>query len=234
MKLNTKLYVWLAALGLGTALGQAAEEDAKPEGTHAEIEPIRFGTHPSGKPITIKTIAMNRDGDLLVGISWGEGKMEFAQPRGEDGGGRAGRGGRTRPGGERGSGGFMQALPVVVALDANGDGEISTEEIEKAEEALAKVDKNGDGKLSGDEVRPSRGGSQRERRPGDQAQGTEKPGDEVARILEFGSDEDIADLAREASSRQFMEALREMSSDDRRKVMSALPGEVRSRLGRLR
>jgi hypothetical protein len=128
----------------------------------------------------------------------------------------------------------MQALPVVVALDANGDGEISTEEIEKAEEALAKLDKNGDGKLSGDEVRPSRGGSQRERRPGDQAQGTEKSGDEVARILEFGSEEDIADLAREASSRQFMEALREMSSDDRRKVMSALPGEVRSRLGRLR
>ena len=237
MKLNTKLYVWLAALGLGTALDQAAAEDAKPEGTHAEIEPIRFGTHASGKPITIKTIAMNRDGDLLVGISWGEGKMEFAQPRGEDGGSRAdgrGRGGRTRPGGERGSGGFMQALPVVVALDANGDGEISTEEIERAEEALAKVDKNGDGKLSGDEVRPSRGGSQRERRPGDQAQGTEKSGDEVARILEFGSEEDIADLAREASSRQFMEALREMSSDDRRKVMSVLPGEVRSRLGRLR
>ena len=92
--MNTKLSVWLAALGIGTALGQAAEEDAKPEGTHAEIEPIRFGTHPSGKPITIKTIAMNRDGDLLVGISWGEGKMEFAQPRGEDGGSRAGRGGR--------------------------------------------------------------------------------------------------------------------------------------------
>jgi len=35
VKLNTKLSVWLAALGLGTALGQAAEEDAKPEGTHA-------------------------------------------------------------------------------------------------------------------------------------------------------------------------------------------------------
>ena len=91
--------------------------------------------------------------------------------------------------------GLCEALPVVVALDANGDGELSTDEIEKAEEALAKLDKNGDGKLSGDEVRPSRGGSQRERRPGDQAQGTEKSGDEVARILEFGSEEDIADLA---------------------------------------
>ena len=63
MNIYTKLSVWLAALGIGTALGQAAEEDAKPEGTHAEIDPIRFGTHPSGKPITIKTIAMNHAGD---------------------------------------------------------------------------------------------------------------------------------------------------------------------------
>ena len=67
-----KISVCLVALGLGVALGQAAEEEFKPEGTHAEIEPIQFGTHPSGKPITIKTIAMSRDDDLLVGISWGE------------------------------------------------------------------------------------------------------------------------------------------------------------------
>ena len=82
-----KISVCLVALGLGVALGQAAEEEFKPEGTHAEIEPIQFGTHPSGKPITIKTIAMSRDDDLLVGISWGEGEMEFAQPRGDDAGG---------------------------------------------------------------------------------------------------------------------------------------------------
>jgi hypothetical protein len=226
----TKLSACLAALGLGTALGQAAE-DAKPEGTHAEIEPIQFGKHPSGEAITIKTIAMSRDGDLLVGISWGEGKMEFAAPRENDGGGR---GGRSRPGGERRPGGLMRALPVLVALDADGDGELSTDEIEKAEAALAKLDKNGDGKLSGDEVRPSRGGGQRERRPGGQAQGTEKSGEEITRILEFGTEGDIADLAREVSSRQFMEALREMGSDDRRKIMSALPRELRSRLGRSR
>ena len=169
MNIYTKLSACLAALGLGTALGQAAEEDAKPEGTHAEIEPIRFGTHPSGKPITIKTIAMNRDGDLLVGISWGEGKMEFAAPRSADNPG-------PRDRRSQGSGGLMRALPVLVALDADGDGELSTDEIEKAEEALAKLDKNADGKLSGDEVRPSRGGSQRERRPGGQAPGTEKSG----------------------------------------------------------
>lgn len=164
MNIYTKLSASIAALGLGAALGQAAE-DAKPEGTHAEIEPIQFGTHPSGKAITIKTIAMNRDGDLLVGISWGEGNMEFAAPRSADNPGPRGR--RSQ-----GSDGLMRALPVLVALDADGDGELSTDEIEKAEAALAKLDKNADGKLSGDEVRPSRGGSQRERRPGGQAQGT--------------------------------------------------------------
>ena len=63
VKFNTKLSAWLIALGLGAVLGFAAEEEIKPEGPHVEIEPIQFGTHTSGKPITIKTIAMNRDGD---------------------------------------------------------------------------------------------------------------------------------------------------------------------------
>ena len=226
-----KISVCLVALGLGIALGQAAEEEFKPEGTHAEIEPIQFGTHPSGKPITIKTIAMSRDDDLLVGISWGEGEMEFAKPRGDDD--VSGRGGRDRgsrgSGGERRPGGLMRALPVLVALDENGDGEISSDEIEKAESALAKLDKNSDGKLSGDEVRPSRGGSQRERRSGGQAQGTDKSSEEIARILEFGTEDEIADLAREADPRQFFESMREMDSDDRRKVMTALPEEIRRR-----
>ena len=231
MNRRMKISVCLVALGLGIALGQAAEEEFKPEGTHAEIEPIQFGTHPSGKPITIKTIAMSRDDDLLVGISWGEGEMEFAQPRGDDD--VSGRGGRDRgsrgSGGERRPGGLMRALPVLVALDENGDGEISSDEIEKAEAALAKLDKNSDGKLSGDEVRPSRGGSQRERRPGGQAQGTDKSSEEIARILEFGTEDEIADLAREADPRQFFESMREMDSDDRRKVMTALPEEIRRR-----
>ena len=235
MNTLTKTPACFAALCLGIVLGQAAKEEAKPEGTHAEIEPIQFGTHPSGKPITIKTIAMSCDGDLLVGISWGEGEMEFAQPRGEDdAGSRDGRDRRSRDsGGERRFGGLMRALPVLVALDENGDSEISADEIEKAEAALAKLDKNSDGKLSGDEVRPSRGGNQRERRPVgrplDQAQGIDKSSEEIVRILEFGTEDDIADLAREADPRQFFEAMREMDSDDRRKVMTALPEEIRRR-----
>ena len=156
VKFNTKLSVWLIALGLGAVLGFAAEEEVRPEGTHAEIEPIQFGTHSSGKPITIKTIAMNRDDDLLVGISWGEGEMEFAQPRGDDDGGSRDRRFRGSAG-ERRPGGLMQMLPVLLALDEDGDGEISNDEIEKAEEVLVKLDKNGDGKLTGDELRPNRG-----------------------------------------------------------------------------
>ena len=241
MKFNTKLSVWLIALGLGAVLGFAAEEEARPEGTHAEIEPIQFGTHSSGKPITIKTIAMNRDEDLLVGISWGEGEMEFAQPRGDDDGGSRDRRFRGSAG-ERRPGGLMQMLPVLLALDEDGDGEISNDEIEKAEEVLVKLDKNGDGKLTGDELRPNRGqrgrafgGGQADRLPvdrlGSQAQDSDKSSDEIENILEFGTEEEIVELAREIDPRSFFEALRGMDSDDRRKVMGALPEEIRSRFG---
>ena len=44
--------------------------------------------------------------------------------------------------------------PILEALDANGDHEISAEEIENAVAALKKLDENGDGKLSRGEVRP--------------------------------------------------------------------------------
>ena len=241
MKFNTKLSVWLIALGLGAVPGFAAEEEGRPEGTHAEIEPIQFGTHSSGKPITIKTIAMNRDEDLLVGISWGEGEMEFAQPRGDDDGGSRDRRFRGSAG-ERRPGGLMQMLPVLLALDEDGDGEISNDEIEKAEEVLVKLDKNGDGKLTGDELRPNRGqrgrafgGGQADRLPvdrlGSQAQDPDKSSDEIDNILEFGTEEEIVELAREIDPRSFFEALRGMDSDDRRKVMGALPEEIRSRFG---
>ena len=241
VKFNTKLSVWLIALGLGAVLGFAAEEEDRPEGTHAEIEPIQFGTHSSGKPITIKTIAMNRDDDLLVGISWGEGEMEFAQPRGDDDGGSRDRRFRGSAG-ERRPGGLMQMLPVLLALDEDGDGEISNDEIEKAEEVLVKLDKNGDGKLTGDELRPNRGqrgrafgGGQADRLPvdrlGSQAQNSDKSSDEIENILEFGTEEEIVELAREIDPRSFFEALRGMDSDDRRKVMGALPEEIRSRFG---
>ena len=43
--------------------------------------------------------------------------------------------------------------PVIGAIDVNGDGEITTEEMEKATSALKKLDKDGNGKLTVEEYR---------------------------------------------------------------------------------
>jgi predicted O-methyltransferase YrrM len=49
-------------------------------------------------------------------------------------------------------------MPVMTALDANSDGELSAEEIAGASPALSKLDKNGDGKLGREEIAPQFGG----------------------------------------------------------------------------
>jgi Ca2+-binding EF-hand superfamily protein len=61
------------------------------------------------------------------------------------------RGGRGGP--EGGPPSFMRLDPILAALDTNGDGEISAEELAAAASALKKLDTNGDGQLSADEVR---------------------------------------------------------------------------------
>jgi len=50
----------------------------------------------------------------------------------------------------------MRANPVLAALDADGDGEISAAEIMKSPAALRKLDRNGDGSLTPDEVIPDK------------------------------------------------------------------------------
>lgn len=72
--------------------------------------------------------------------------------------------GKTRPEGkpDRGPGGGghppggRMPPPIIKALDANGDMEISAEEIANASKALLTLDKNGDGKLTPDEIFPPR------------------------------------------------------------------------------
>jgi Ca2+-binding EF-hand superfamily protein len=56
-----------------------------------------------------------------------------------------GRGGRGGPGGP---GGGFAVPPIIAALDANGDGELSAKEIDNAAVALRALDKNKDGKLT--------------------------------------------------------------------------------------
>ncbi|MCB1203409.1 MAG: EF-hand domain-containing protein [Verrucomicrobiae bacterium] len=70
-------------------------------------------------------------------------------------------GGQQRPGGPGGPGGrgnFLMAMPVHAALDLDKNGEISAEELSKATESLKALDKNGDGKLTEEEIRPDFGG----------------------------------------------------------------------------
>jgi Ca2+-binding EF-hand superfamily protein len=49
---------------------------------------------------------------------------------------------------------MLARLPLMMALDADGDGEISTSEMNGAVAALKKLDKNSDGKLTLDELAP--------------------------------------------------------------------------------
>ncbi|NQT15355.1 MAG: hypothetical protein HQ582_21545, partial [Planctomycetes bacterium] len=60
------------------------------------------------------------------------------------------------PGGRGPGRGFVP--PLMAALDADKDGEISAKEIENAVKALKKLDKNEDGRLTHEELRPPMGG----------------------------------------------------------------------------
>jgi collagen type III alpha len=64
--------------------------------------------------------------------------------------------------------------PLVAALDADGDGELSAGEIEAAAKALLKLDRNGDGKLTPDELGPP---PPRDGRPGEGRPAGRAPGD---------------------------------------------------------
>ena len=93
-----------------------------------------------------------------------------SRERGSQSGGRGGQGG---------PGGFMRMFPVMSALDSDGNGEISPEEIKGAVAALKKLDKNKDGKLTEDELRPNfsgRGGASGQRPSrGGEARGGQRP-----------------------------------------------------------
>ena len=80
---------------------------------------------------------------------------------GRERGGRGGPGIGGPPGGPGGRRDMMRMLPLMKALDADEDGEISTKEIDYAVAALKTLDKNKDGKLTAEELRPDFGRGER-------------------------------------------------------------------------
>lgn len=99
------------------------------------------------------------DGDRPRGPRDGE-RREGDRPRDGDRPSREGDG-PPRDGEGRGRGpgpGGMPLFPLMKALDADSDGEISADEMKNAAVALAKLDRNKDGKLDHTELRPDFGG----------------------------------------------------------------------------
>lgn len=78
-----------------------------------------------------------------------------AAPPERAGAGRGPGGGRGE--GPRGEMNFIRLDPILAAIDTNGDGVLSAEEILKSADSIRKLDKNGDGKVTRDEVMPSTG-----------------------------------------------------------------------------
>lgn len=96
-----------------------------------------------------------------------------------------------RPEGRRGGPGrpdMMRRLPLMLALDVNGDGVISEEEINNATAALRKLDKNQDGKLTEEELRPEFPEGPGGRRG--EGPGGPNPEEMVKQLLEFDKNGD--------------------------------------------
>lgn len=88
--------------------------------------------------------------------------------------------GQPGKGGPGGKGGFVS--PMMKALDADGDGTLSEDEIKNASKALLSLDKNKDGKLTADELRPAGfGGGFGGKKPGEgKKPGAKKPPEKKA------------------------------------------------------
>ncbi|MFN0108469.1 MAG: EF-hand domain-containing protein [Blastocatellia bacterium] len=85
---------------------------------------------------------------------------------------------------------MMRRLPLMLALDVNGDGVISEEEISNATAALLKLDKNKDGKLTEEELRPEFPEGPGGRRGEGPGPGGPNPDEMVKQLLEFDKNGD--------------------------------------------
>ncbi|HUY93353.1 MAG TPA: hypothetical protein VMV10_31795 [Pirellulales bacterium] len=92
--------------------------------------------------------------------------VDAQRPAGDRPGPEGDRPERGGPGGGRGGFGGRFQLPVMQALDADGDGDLSEKEIENATVALKSLDKDKNGAVSADELRPNFGRGGEGRGPG--------------------------------------------------------------------
>ena len=100
------------------------------------------GEELKGAPAKLKTLDKNKD-KILEGE-----EILPPPPEGRD----------PRGGGGPGAAGFLMRIPLMSALDEDGDGKISAAEQEKSSGALTKLDTNGDGRIEMREMAPPRGG----------------------------------------------------------------------------
>jgi hypothetical protein len=103
-------------------------------------------------PAALKTLDKNGDGQLTP-----DEYMPARPPRNNSGAQQDGPPPSAGGSNQQGQGRPRRPVPpIVAALDTNGDGIISADEIANASASLLKLDKNGDGKLTPDELRPQR------------------------------------------------------------------------------
>jgi len=100
------------------------------------------------------------------------------------------------------------ASPLMQSLDTDGDGELSSSEIESAASALRKLDKNEDGKITRDELGPGRRGT---------PQGAAAAGFILRRLKSFDQDGDGA-LSREEAPPRMKENFDRLDADGDGKV----------------
>lgn len=152
--------VALFALSISAVSLQAQDRDPPPADRPAADEPTRNRDNPEregrNRP-NAERANPNRPNADRPGMLQRPGQGRFGQ--GGPGGGGPGQGG---PGGPGQSGAFppqalammLRNLPIMKALDADEDGQLSPGEIENASKSLLKLDKNGDGIISPEEMRP--------------------------------------------------------------------------------
>lgn len=126
--MKMKFPIAAAILTIAFPVVSFAQDNAKdkPEGRRPGL--LRPGTGPKGKGPA--------------------GRGELGNP-GMPGGPFAG-----GPGGGAGLLAMMKFLPLMEALDTDGDGKLSSSEIADSSKALMKLDKDGDGTISAEEMKP--------------------------------------------------------------------------------